>query len=311
MDMRRGTIYSAILHIGVACLLIFGVPVFMNKEVIDSQPMIVEMVQIADKTNPPPSQQPRQEAPKPTPKPPEEKPQPPQAKTTPPPPAPEAPPEPQVAEKAPEPPPKPEALPKPPEPKPEPKAEVKKPEPPPPPKETATPPPKQVTNIVPQKKPTPPKPKKEKQQPKRDDFINSILKDVAPTQKSAEKADKPTPQKTPSPSPSPPSLDQQVTMSEIDAVRRQISECWNMPAGARDAENLIVTIRASVAPDGTVTSAVIENNSRMGDPFYRAAAESAKRAMLNPRCQPLKLPPQKYEQWKNLRIDFNPKDMIG
>ena len=99
--------------------------------------------------------------------------------------------------------------------------------------------------------------------------------------------------------------------TEIDAVRRQISECWNMPAGARDAENLIVTIRATVAPDGTVTSAVIEDRSRMGDPFYRAAAESAQRAMLNPRCQPLKLPPEKYEQWKNLRIDFNPKDMIG
>ena len=87
MDMQRGTIYSAILHIGVACLLIFGLPVFMDKEVLDSQPMIVEMVQIADKTNPPPSVEPRQEAPKPTPpKPPEEKPQPPQAKPAPEPP---------------------------------------------------------------------------------------------------------------------------------------------------------------------------------------------------------------------------------
>ncbi len=156
---------------------------------------------------------------------------------------------------------------------------------------------------MPRKKPPP--------KPKRDDFINSILKDVAPTQKSAEKADKPTPQKSPAPSPSPPSLDQQVSMSEIDAVRQQISRCWNLPAGARDAQDLIVTIRATVAPDGTVTSAVIDDRSKMGDPFFRAAAESAQRAMLNPACQPLKLPPQKYEQWKNLRLNFNPKDMIG
>ncbi len=299
MDMQRGTIYSAILHIGVACLLSFGLPVFMDKEVLDSQPMIVEMVQIADKTNPPPSVEPRQEAPKPTPpKPPEEKPQPPQAKPAPEPPSPPPePPKPQVAEVPPEP------LPKPPEAKPEPKPEPKKPDPPPPPKETATPPPKQVANIVPPKKPPP--------KPKRDDFINSILKDVAPKQQSAEKADKPTPQKTPAPSPSPPSLDQQVSMSEIDAVRQQISQCWNLPAGARDAQDLVVTIRATVAPDGTVTSAVIEDRSRMSDPFYRAAAESAQRAMLNPRCQPLKLPAQKYEQWKNLRLNFNPKDMIG
>lgn len=298
MDMQRGTIYSAILHIGVACLLIFGLPVFMDKEVLDSQPMIVEMVQIADKTNPPPSVEPRQEAPKPVPKPPEEKPQPPQAKPAPEPPPPPEPPKPQVAEVPPEP------LPKPPEAKPEPKPQPKKPDPPPPPKETATPPPpKQVANIVPPKKPPP--------KPKRDDFINSILKDVAPKQQSAEKADKPTPQKTPAPSPSPPSLDQQVSMSEIDAVRQQISRCWNLPAGARDAQDLVVTIRATVAPDGTVTSAVIDDRSRMGDPFFRAAAESAQRAMLNPACQPLKLPPQKYEQWKNLRLNFNPKDMIG
>lgn len=299
MDMQRGTLYSAILHIGVACLIIFGLPVFMDKKVIDSPLMIVEMVEIADKTNPPPSVEPRQEAPKPPPKPVEQKPEPPQAKPAPePPPPPPEPPKPQVAEIPPEP------LPKPPEAKPEPKPEVKKPDPPPPPKETATPkPPPQVATIVPPKKP-PPKPKK-------DDFINSILKDVAPKQQSAEKVDKPTPQKTPAPSPSPPSLDQKVTMSEIAAVVQQISQCWNMPAGARDAQDLVVVILATVAPDGTVTSAVIEDRSRMGDPFFRAAAESAQRAMLNPRCQPLRLPAGKYEQWKDLRLNFNPKDMIG
>lgn len=298
MDMQRGTLYSAILHIGVACLIIFGLPVFMDKQVLDPQLMIVEMVQIADKTNPPPSVEPRQEAPKPPPKPVEQKPEPPQAKPAPePPPPPPEPPKPQVAEIPPEP------LPKPPEAKPEPKPE-KKPDPPPPPKETATPkPPPQVANIVPPKKPPP--------KPKRDDFINSILKDVAPTQKSAEKVDKPTPQKTPAPSPSPPSLNQQVSMSVIDAVRAQITKCWNLPAGARDAEKLIITIRATVAPDGTVTSAIIEDRSKMGDPFFRAAAESAQRAMLNPACQPLKLPPEQYETWKSLILTFNPKDMIG
>ena len=285
MKMERGWIYSAILHVGVALLLIFGLPVFMDKEVLDRQPMIVEMVQIAEKTNPPPVK-PREEPPKPVAKPVEDKPPPPappQAKPTPPPEPP-----PQVVEKVPEP------LPKPPDPKPpEVKPEVKK-EPPPPPK--------QMAKVVPPRKPP----------PKREDFLNSILKDVAPTQRAAEKTEaKPVPQKTPPPSAAPPSLDQQVTMSEIDAVRRQIQECWNMPAGARDAGNLIVTIRATVGPDGRVLTARIDNTARMGDPYFRAAAESAQRAVLNPRCQPLKLPPHKYEQWRDLRLDFNPKDMIG
>lgn len=304
MDMQRGWIYSAALHVGVALLVIFGLPHFLDDKLIVDEPMIVEMVQIAEKTNPPPSKEPLQEPPKPLPpKPVENKPPPPQAKPIPaPPPVPE-PPKPQVAEQPPEPLPKPPE-PKPPEVKPEPKPEVKK-EPPPPPKETATPPPpQQVAKAPPPKKPP----------PKRDDFLNQVLKDVAPTPRSAEKTEaKVTPQKDTAPArpPAPPSIDQQVTISEIDAVKRQIEACWSMPAGARDARDLIVTIRATVAPDGRVTSARIDDLSRMGDPFYRAAAESAQRAMLNPRCQPLRLPPQKYDQWKDLRIDFNPKDMIG
>jgi hypothetical protein len=48
----------------------------------------------------------------------------------------------------------------------------------------------------------------------------------------------------------------------------------------------------------------------MSDPFYRAAAESALRAVLNPQCSPLKLPPDKYEQWKILELTFNPKDLL-
>lgn len=303
MDMQRGWVYSAVLHVGVALLLIFGLPHFMEDRLIADQTMIVEMVQIAEKTNPPPSPEPR-EVPKPVPpKPVENKPPPPQARPIPPPPpvppVPE-PPKPQVVEKPPEP------LPKPPEPKPpEVKPEVKKEPPPPPPKETATPPPPppQIAKAPPPKKPA----------PRRDDFLNQVLKDVAPTPRASEKTEaKVTPKDTAPPRPSaPPSLDQQVTISEVDAVKRQIEACWSMPAGARDARDLIVTIRATVAPDGRVTSARIDDMSRMGDPFYRAAAESAQRAVLNPRCQPLKLPPHKYDQWKDLRLDFNPKDMIG
>jgi hypothetical protein len=304
MDMQRGWIYSAVLHVGVALLVIFGLPHFMDEKLIADQTMIVEMVQIAEKTNPPPSKELREEPPKPVPpKPVENKPPPPQARPIPPPPPVPEPPKPQVAETPPEPLPKPPE-PKPPEVKPEPKPEVKK-EPPPPPKETATPPPPppQIAKVPPPKKPP----------PKRDDFLSQVLKDVAPTPRASEKTEPKVAQKDTAPQrpPAPPSLDQQVSISEIDAVKRQIEACWSMPAGARDARDLIVTIRATVAPDGRVISARIDDMSRMGDPFYRAAAESAQRAVLNPRCQPLKLPPHKYEQWKDLRLDFNPKDMIG
>jgi hypothetical protein len=47
----------------------------------------------------------------------------------------------------------------------------------------------------------------------------------------------------------------------------------------------------------------------MGDPFFQAAEESAYRAFFNPRCKPLKLPPDKYDQWQTFTVTFDPKDL--
>ena len=140
-----------------------------------------------------------------------------------------------------------------------------------------------------------------------------MLKDVS-KEKPREKEKKPDKKvvKKAEPAPPRPSLDQRLTISELDAIRRQIEACWSIPAGARDAENLIVDISVVMNPDGTVQRAEIVDRSRLtGDPFYRAAAESALRAVLHPRCSPLRLPPQKYQQWRRFTLSFNPKELIG
>jgi hypothetical protein len=105
-------------------------------------------------------------------------------------------------------------------------------------------------------------------------------------------------------------LGSQITASEVDLVRQQIARCWNVPAGARDAKDLVVEVRVAVDPDGTVRQATIVDQGRLGDPFYRAAAESARRAFFNPLCRPLHLPPEKYAIWKDLVVDFSPKDIL-
>ena len=62
--------------------------------------------------------------------------------------------------------------------------------------------------------------------------------------------------------------------------------------------------------DATVYEAKIVNAHRMQqDPLFRAAAESARRAVLDPQCNPFPLPPEKYQQWKNIELTFNPKEM--
>jgi hypothetical protein len=103
-----------------------------------------------------------------------------------------------------------------------------------------------------------------------------------------------------------------VTSGEIDAVRRQIERCWNLPSGVKEADNLIVAVRVTMNADGTPQSARVEDAGAMqSNPHYRAAAESAVRAILNPRCHPFRLPPEKYQTWKTMTLVFNPKEMFG
>ena len=109
-----------------------------------------------------------------------------------------------------------------------------------------------------------------------------------------------------------PTTSETLALSEMDALRYQLARCWNIPSGAMNAEDLIVDIRIEVNPDRTVQSAEIVDQMRYNsDTFFRAAAESARRAVFNPMCSPLALPPEKYEIWKNILIRFNPREMFG
>src|SRR5262249_5580512 len=104
-------------------------------------------------------------------------------------------------------------------------------------------------------------------------------------------------------------LGAQLTTSEMDVVKAQIEACWNVPAGARDVANLTPEFRIQMRRDGTVAGTQLLNPERLSASFFQAAADSAKRALLNPRCQPLKLPPEKFDQWQTFTITFDPKDL--
>ena len=320
--MPSGLALSASLHVGLIALIVFGLPSLFRHPPVEETPIAVELVTIAPDTR---ATHPNPYRPKP------------QAK-----------PEPAIAPPAPEPkpkpPPEPAAAPPPsaaaaaaaaPAPAP-PKPAIK---PPPPP------PPKPLEAQTPAPRPPEPKPKPEPQQashapphsekadpaafeklinkledkppqrhPEPGDF-DALLKNLTRTQ--TDEAEQPTPARpvaatgaAPSSQPQAP-LGSQLTASEIDLLRQQIERCWDIPVGARDAQDLNIEIKAVVGRDGTVQQAAIVDTGRYAaDPFFRAAADSAKRALLNPRCSPLPLPPDKYEAWHNLDLTFNPKDLI-
>lgn len=194
-----------------------------------------------------------------------------------------------------------------------PKPEVKPPPPvvtPPPPQPEAEKPQPQVEALkaAPLPKPKPPEPKQTQ-----DDF-NKLLKNLE-TKKT--ETPKPTVTKPESKTESQPqttqatSLSNRLTITEEDALRRQIESCWDVDPGARDAQNMIVEVFIDVNPDRTVLNAEVVDKSRYAsDSFFRAAAERALRAVRNPRCSPLILPADKYDQWKRITFTFDPRDLI-
>lgn len=99
-----------------------------------------------------------------------------------------------------------------------------------------------------------------------------------------------------------------LSQSEMDALRGQIQRCWNVPAGAADAENLKVSIQFRLAPNGSLDGnpSIVSGGGSQG--IERAAAESARRAVLA--CAPYNLPADKYEAWSDVIVHFDPRDMF-
>jgi hypothetical protein len=109
----------------------------------------------------------------------------------------------------------------------------------------------------------------------------------------------------------PPPVSAQFTTGELAALQNQLAGCWSILPGARNAQNLKIEVELEINPDRTVRSAAISDQGRyQSDPFFRAAADSALRALRNPNCSPLLLPEFKYDQWKNMIVVFDPKTMF-
>ena len=62
--------------------------------------------------------------------------------------------------------------------------------------------------------------------------------------------------------------------------------------------------------DGSVADVHILDMQRMKrDVFFRSAAENARRAVIS--CAPFRLPPRKFEIWRDMTLVFDPRQMFG
>lgn len=171
-------------------------------------------------------------------------------------------------------------------------------------------------NAPPEKKKTPKEEKKKevtKEEPKKN--FSSLLKSLEDTKDTpVVKADTPDlkldEDSTPTEGHDAP-LGVKMTMSEEDALRRQLEGCWSPPMGAKDAETLKVDIFMVINADRTLQQARVVDTARYNsDSFFRAAADSAMRAVQNDKCSPFQLPPDKYDTWKSTTVTFDPSQMF-
>lgn len=320
--MRLGVSMSVGMHALVIAVAWFGLPHLRSAPPELDDIVFVKLAELGEVTNvPPETREVEREEPKPEPKP-----EPPKAEPAPPPPpppppraAPVPPPPPPVAKPAPPPEPKPEPeqvavaapekpAPKPaPRPEPKPVAEAPKPLPRPKPRPVEPQPPK----------PLPKAPEKPKEPPVERKFSSLLknLKQEQPKTAVPEEKQKSLVERAREAARNQSTRDfdpnAAVTISEIQAVRQQLAQCWNVAAGARRADALAVEIEMVMNPDATVRQARVVDSARMNiDPYYRAAAESALRAVFHPDCVPLKLPLNKYEVWKNFTFNFDPSKIL-
>jgi outer membrane biosynthesis protein TonB len=99
-----------------------------------------------------------------------------------------------------------------------------------------------------------------------------------------------------------------LSQNEIDALRARIQQCWNPPAGAAEAKDLIVQVRIMFNKDGSL-SGEPRLVGRVAAGYQQVAAESALRAIR--RCAPYSfMPIAKYDAWKDVEVTFDPRDLF-
>lgn len=269
--MLGATILSAALHAAAFVATFIAWP-YVAPPILPSDVVPVEILSVAEETNIAPQQE-----------------------------APEPPPEPQqLALQMPEPPPP--QFEEPPPPPIEDEAPALEPEPDPPPETKPQPPQPRFALATPRAKPKP--------EPKKPEFdLSQIDKAIARAEKQQAAPEAPPPQAKQTVRGA--GAQSALTMSEIDALRSQMSKCWNVLAiGAPDPSALVLRVRVFLNEDGTVASAPqLVDQARLGDPYFRAAADAAIRAIHM--CGPYELPPEKYSHWSEIVITFDPRDMAG
>ena len=102
-----------------------------------------------------------------------------------------------------------------------------------------------------------------------------------------------------------------MTAGEQDALRVAVQACWNVGALSMEALRTTVTVAVSVGQDGVPDAGSISMVASNGESSTatQQAFEAARRAIIRCGARGFPLPPEKYDQWRNMELVFDPNGM--
>ena len=102
-----------------------------------------------------------------------------------------------------------------------------------------------------------------------------------------------------------------LSAGEKDALRVAVQSCWNVGSLSSLALETTVIVAVSLTQDGKpVTSSIRQIGSDGGTAAsVKQAFETARRAIIRCGARGFELPSDKYEQWKDIEMTFNPERM--
>jgi len=102
-----------------------------------------------------------------------------------------------------------------------------------------------------------------------------------------------------------------LTAREKDAFRLAISRCWNVGSLSSEALRVTVTVAVTFTEDGRPVADSIRMISADGGSgrAARRAFEAARRAVIRCGASGYDLPPEKYADWREVELVFNPERM--
>ena len=126
-------------------------------------------------------------------------------------------------------------------------------------------------------------------------------------------ADTPTPAapETPAPQPAAQPSGPPLSRGEKDALRVAVQQCWNVGSLSSEALNVTVVVAVSMTREARPASGSIRMLSSSGGSgeAARQAYEAARRAIIRCGARGYDLPADKYSQWRDIEITFNPERM--